>query len=54
MGGPVTRRRRLYLVGESRDPHDDILRELVAVEIVQHDHVERRRRRALLLVAGGA
>ncbi len=34
-----------------RDPVDDVDDEVVPVEVVEHDHVERRRRRALLLVA---
>src|SRR5262245_57646448 len=36
---------------ELRQPVDHVLREVESVEIVQHDHVERRRGRALLLVA---
>src|SRR6478672_297224 len=37
-------------VAEARHPVDHVHHEVVAVEIVQHHHVERRGRRALLLV----
>src|SRR5205823_9775039 len=36
---------------ERRDPVDDVDHEVIAVEVVEHDHVERSRCRALLLVA---
>src|ERR671915_1576630 len=36
---------------ELRHPVDDVHDEVVAVEVVEHDHVERRRGRALLPVA---
>ena len=36
---------------EARDAVDDVDHEVVAVEVVEHDHVERRRGGALLLVA---
>ena len=38
-------------LGEAGDAVDDVDDEVEAVEVVEHDHVERRRRRALLLVA---
>ncbi len=38
-------------VGEAGHAVDHVHHEVVAVEVVEHDHVERRRRRALLLVA---
>lgn len=37
--------------GQSRHPVDDVGHEVVPVEIVEHEHVEGGRRRALLLVA---
>ena len=48
---PVTVCRSLLLMLKPWNPADGVERELVAVEIVQHDHVEGRRRRAFLLVA---
>src|SRR6185437_8684601 len=39
------------LAREPREPVDRVDDEVEAVEVVEHDHVERRRRRALLLVA---
>jgi hypothetical protein len=39
------------LAGQSRDAVDDVDHEMEAVEVVEHDHVERRRRRPFLLVA---
>ena len=36
---------------EARHPVDDVHHEVEPVEVVEHDHVERRRGRALLLVA---
>src|ERR1700730_1784128 len=50
-GRPVTRRRRLHLIAESRNSLDGIQRKLVAVEVVQHNHVEGGRGGAFLLVA---
>src|SRR5262249_10682503 len=38
-------------LGEARDTVDHVHDEVEAVEVVEHDHVERRRGRALLLVA---
>src|SRR3984893_13495754 len=49
-GRPVTRRRLLHLIAEPWNSLDGVQRELVAVEIVQHDHVEGGRSGALLLV----
>jgi hypothetical protein len=48
---PVTRRRLLHLIAEPWNSLDGVQRELIAVEIVQHDHVEGSRGGALLLVA---
>src|SRR5262249_5406558 len=45
----LTQARRLRR--EAGHPVDDVDHEMEAVEVVEHDHVERRRRRALLLVA---
>src|SRR6202171_6814172 len=42
-GGPVTRRRLFHLAAKSRNAPDCVQRELKAVEIVEHDHVKRRR-----------
>ena len=50
-GRPVTRGRLVALIAEPWNSIDGVQRELIAVEIVQHDHVEGRRRGALLLVA---
>ena len=36
---------------QSRNAIDDVHDEVEAIEIIEHDHVERRRRRALLLVS---
>src|SRR5665213_1563829 len=44
-GRPVTRRRRLRVVAEGWKPLEGVQCELIAVEIVQHNHVERGRRR---------
>ena len=48
---PVTRRRLFNLVTETGNSPDGVERELIAVKIVQHDHVEGRRGGALLFVA---
>src|SRR5580692_8746991 len=48
---PITRRRLLHLAAEPGNPPDGVQCELVAVEIVQHDHVERSGGGSLLLVA---
>jgi hypothetical protein len=48
---PVSRFRLLYVVAEPRNSLDGVERELIAVEIVQHDHVEGGRGGAFLLVA---
>src|SRR6188508_1821936 len=37
--------------GNPRQPVERVHGEVEAIEVVQHDHVERRRRRPLLLVA---
>ena len=50
-GRPVTRCRLLHLIAEPWNSLDGFQRELIAVEIVQHDHVEGGRGGALLLVA---
>jgi hypothetical protein len=50
-GRPVTRRRLLHLVAESWNSLNSVQRELITVEIVQHDHVEWGRGGALLLVS---
>src|SRR5665213_685723 len=40
--GPIPVARLLHLIGESRNAPDSVKGQLVAVEIVEHDHVERR------------
>src|ERR1039458_5215319 len=47
--GPITRRRGRHETAEARDAPDGVKRELVPVEIVQHDHVERSSGSALFL-----
>src|SRR5580704_13335184 len=41
--GPEARRRLLHLIAEPWSSLDGVQHELIAVEIVQHDHVEGRR-----------
>src|SRR5664280_2625916 len=48
---PVARRCLLHLIAQPWNSLDGIQRELIAVEIVQHNHVEGSRGGALLLVA---
>src|SRR5580658_7601142 len=50
-GGPVTRPRLLHLIAEAWNSLDGVERELIAVEVIQHDHVEGGRGGALLFVA---
>ena len=50
-GRPVTRRRLVEPIAEAWNSPDGVQSQLVAIEIVQHDHIERRRSRALLLIA---
>jgi hypothetical protein len=47
-GGPVPRRRRFNLVAQSWNAPDGVKCELKAVEVVEHDHVKRRRRGTLV------
>src|ERR1700722_62275 len=47
-GAPVTRRRLLDLISQSWNAPDGVKCELITVEIVQHDHVERRRSGAFI------
>src|SRR5438046_10695584 len=47
---PVTVCRRLPFLGEPRDPADGVERKLVAIEVIQYDHVKGRRRSTFLLV----
>jgi hypothetical protein len=47
---PVPCRRLLNLIAQPRNAPDSVERRLEAIDIVQHDHVERRRRGALVAV----
>jgi hypothetical protein len=47
-GRPVARRRLFHPVAQSGNAPDGVLRELEAVEIVDHDHIERCGRRAFI------
>src|SRR5665213_67369 len=49
--GPIEFHRLRDPMAESRNTAGRIERELEAVQVVQHDHIERRRGRAFLLVA---
>src|SRR5579872_1619161 len=49
--GPIAVARLLHLIGEPRNALDGVKGKLVAVEIVEHHHVEGRGRRPFLLVA---
>src|SRR5271167_3402659 len=48
-GRPVPRRRGLYLIAEPRNAKNGIQRQSIAVEIVENNHVKRRRGGPLLL-----
>src|ERR1019366_3694433 len=50
-GGPVTGRGLFHLIAESRNAPDRVQRELIAVEIVQYDHVKGSRGGALITKA---
>src|ERR1700683_2559941 len=50
-GRPVTRGRLVSLIAEAWNSIDGVKRQLIAVEVVQYDHVEGRRGSAFLLVA---
>ena len=49
--GPIAVARLLHLIDEPRDAPDGVKGKLVAIEIVEHHHVERRGRGPLFLVA---
>src|SRR5579862_6892419 len=50
-GAPILRARLREPRREARDAPDDVESQLEAIEMVQDDHIEWRRRRTLLVVA---